>query len=249
MIKKIVTASLAVLLGGLIASCSTATAPSDAYPGEPPATIYQKGRSALLSKSYGEAIKRFEALDVQYPLDADTEKAQLYLTYAYYMKEDYALAETAADRFIRLHPLSPHVDYAYYLRGLADYNQNIGFLDHLFKLDLAARDLTQTKKAYADFYELVIRYPNSAYAPAAYQYIVYLRNALARHELQTAQYYYNRQAYVAAANRASDIVQHYQSSPAVAEALKIMADSYRQLGLTRLEQDTTTVMRYNHLAT
>jgi outer membrane protein assembly factor BamD len=235
------------LLGALfLTACSSAVSPSDAYKDETPQQIYQKGKAALQDKSYSDAIKRFEALDVQYSFGPETESAQFYLIYAYYMKEDYALAVAAADRFIRIHPTNPHVDYAYYLRGLSSYYQNMGVLERFFAVDLATRDLTQIQKSYEDFHELVVQFPNSAYAPSAHQYMVFLRNTMANHELEVAQYYYGRHAYVAAANRAGDVVAHYQGAPAVVDALVLMAKSYRKLGEIKLEQDALNVLAYNY---
>ena len=235
----------AIVYGDLI-SGGTTTDPSEAYKDETPQQIYTYGKTALKDKSYGEAIKRFEALDVQYPFGAETEQAQLYLIYAYYMKEEYPLSVAAADRFIRIHPTNPNVDYAYYMRGMADYYQNLGFLERFFSIDLATRDLTQIQKSYNDFNELVTRFPNSKYAPAAHQYMIYLRNIMAAHELQVAQYYYDRKAYVAAANRASGLVAHFQGAPETVDGLILMAKSYHKLGMTKLEQDTLTVLKYNY---
>ena len=230
---------------GMLTSCASSSDPSEAYKGESPNQIYQRGKSALQDKSYSEAIKRFEALDVQYPYGAETENAQLFIIYAYYMKEDYALASSAAERFTRIHPTSPNVDYAYYMRGLSDYYQNLGVIERFFAIDLATRDLTQIQKSYNDFHELTTKFPNSRYAPAAHQYLIYLRNIMATHELEVAEYYYSRKAYVASANRASDVVAHYEGAPAVQDALVLMAKSYKQLKLSKLEQDTIAVYNYN----
>lgn len=235
-----------VLVTGLLSACVSTISPSDAYKGESAAQIYQRGKEAMEERNYSEAIKRFEALEVQYPYGEETEQGQLYIIYAYYMKEEYALSAAAADRFIRLHPTNPNVDYAYYMRGVANYYQNLGLLERFFAIDLAKRDLAQIKKSYVDFTELTTRFPNSRYAPAAHQYMVYLRNVLADHELHIAEYYYERKAYMAAANRASDVVAHYQGAPAVVDALVLMAKSYHQLKLTKLEQDTLLVLRYNY---
>lgn len=245
--KKILAIlAMTTLLGGFLTACSTTTDPSEAYKGESPQEIYQRGKTALQDKSYNEAVKRFEALDVQYPFGSNTESAQLYLIYAYYMKEDYTLSVSAADRFIRLHPTNPHVDYAYYMRGVSDFYQNMGVLEKIFSIDLATRDLTQIQKSYNDFNELVTNFPNSRYVPAAHRYMIYLRNMLAAHELNVAKYYYNRGAYVAAANRASGMVAHFQGAPAVVDGLVLMAKSYHKLGMTRMEQDTLAVLRYNY---
>ena len=245
--KKIVqTFSLISAMTGLLTACSTAVDPSEAYKDESPQQIYTAGKTALQGKSYNEAIKRFEALDVQYPYGTETENAQFFLIYAYYMKEEYALSVSAADHFIRMHPTSAHVDYAYYMRGVSNYYQNLGLFDRLFSTDLAKRDLTQIQKSYHDFDELVTRFPSSRYAPAAHQFLIYLRNVLANHELEVAQYYYDRKAYLAAANRASELVAHYQGAPAVVEGLKIMAMSYERLGMLRNEQEALTVLKYNY---
>ena len=238
----VLLASLAVFL----VACSTAIGPSEAYKNETPQQIFQKGKVALQDKSYSEAIKRFEALDVQYPFNSETEQAQLYLIYAYYMKEEYAMAVASADRYIRLHPTGEHADYAYYMRGMANYYQNLGVVEKMFSVDLATRDFTQIQKSYRDFNELIARFPHSQYAPAAHQFMVYLRNLMADHELQVAQYYYDRGAYVAAANRASNLVAHYQGAPAVLEGLRLMIKSYQQLGMTKLAQDAEAVLQYNY---
>ena len=236
------------VLAGLITSCSTSssTDPADAYKGESERQIYLRGKADLQDKSYSEAVKRFEALDVQYPYGEYTESAQLDLIYAYYMKEEYILSSSAADHFIRVHPDNPNVDYAYYMRGVSDYYQNMGILERLFIVDLATRDLSQIQKSYNDFSELTMRFPNSRYAPSAHQYMVFLRNVMADHELQVAKYYYNRKAYVASANRASGLVAHYQGAPSVPEGLEVMAKSYRRLGLSKFEQDTVAVYQYNY---
>ena len=244
--KSLLSLSMIALMATILGACSTATDPADTYKGESSHQIYQNGKASLEDRSYTEAIKRFEALDVQYPYGSDTESAQLYIIYAYYMKEEYALAVTAADRFIRLHPTNPHVDYAYYMRGVANYYQNMGFLERLLHVDLAKRDLTQIQRSYNDFNVLVSSFPNSQYTPAAHQYMVYLRNVLADHELHVAEYYYDRKAYLAAVNRASGLVEHYQGAPTTVDGLVLMAKGYHQLGLTKQEQDALTVLHYNY---
>lgn len=234
-------------LAGFITSCSTtSTDPADAYKGETAQQIYSKGTKDLKNKEYADAIKRFEALDVQYPYGEDTEKAQLYLIYSYYMKEEYILSSSAADRFIRNHPTNSSVDYAYYMRGVSNYYQNMGILERLMLVDLSNRDLTQIQKSYNDFNELIVRFPNSKFTASAHQYMVFLRNVLADHQLHVAQFYYNRKAYVASANRASKLVAQYQGAPSVVGGLEIMAKSYRKLGLNKMEEDTLAVLKTNY---
>lgn len=246
MISLLKQVLLVAAIAGLLSACASSPDPSEAYKGESQEQIYQAGKTALQDKNFSEAIKRFEALDVQYPFGEHTESAQFYLIYAYYMKDDHALAVAAADRFIRLHPTNPHVDYAYYMRGLANYYQNLGVIERLFSVDLATRDLTQMQKAYRDFSDVVYHYPNSIYAPSAHQYMIYLRNMMAAHELHVANYYYQKHAYVAASNRASNIVAHYEGAPAVEDALVVMVQSYHHLGLTKMEQDALAVLKYNY---
>jgi outer membrane protein assembly factor BamD len=238
--------SALLLLVTLLGGCASTSDPADAYKGETADQIFQKGEKAMRERSYREAIKRFEALDIQYPIGQNTEIAQLQIIYAYYMTDDYALAEASANRFIHAHPTNPHVDYAYYMRGLSNYFQTMGVFERIFAVDLAKRDLSQIKKSYNDFAELVERFPQSQYAPAAYQYMIYLRNVLANHELKVAQYYFGRGAYVAAANRASVVVKHYQGAPVVPDALVIMANSYRMLQLKSSEQEVIAVLQYNY---
>lgn len=229
-----------------MAACSTSTDPSEAYKGESAEQIFQKGEEALRDKNYQEAIKRFEALDVQYPLGRNTEIAQLQIIYAYYMSSEYASAESAADRFVHSHPTNPHVDYAYYMRGLSNYYQNLGVFERVFAVNLATRDLVQIKKSYNDFADLYKSFPKSPYAPAAHQYMIYLRNILAGHELDVAQYYYSRDAYVAAANRANLLVRHYEGAPTVPDALVLMVKSYRKLRMVQDMNETLEVLRYNY---
>ncbi len=244
--KRYVVFSIFTLLTSFMTACSTTTDPADAYKGETATQIFQGGEDALRDRSYAEATKRFEALDVQYPFGRDTETAQLHIIYAYYKNSDYLSAETAADRFIHTHPTSAHVDYAYYMRGLANYYQNLGVFERLFSVDYATRDLTQVKKSFNDFSQLEQQFPQSPYASAAHQYMIYLRDVLANHQLEVAQFYFNRQAYVAAANRAGVVVENYQGAAVVPDALVMMAKSYHQLHQTQLEAQTIQVIQYNY---
>jgi outer membrane protein assembly factor BamD len=242
--KKIIF--LLSLVTMLLNACASKTDPAEAYKGQTPQQIFAEGEQALRKKENSEAIKHYEALEIQYPYNENAETAQLHLIYAYYMKDEYALAVAAADRYIRVYPTSPYVDYAFYLRGVADYYQSLGVLERMFSVNMATRDLTQIQKAFADFSELTARFPQSKYAPAAHQYMIYLRNTIANHELGVAEYYYGRKAYVAAANRASTVVAHYQGAPAVVDALILMVKCYRELHMNKQEQDTRAVLHYNY---
>ncbi len=238
-------ASSMLLLFPFLSACSSVTDPAEVYKNETGQQIFERGEAALRDHGYQEAIRRFEALQVQYPFGRDTETSEMHIIYAYYMAGDYALAEAAADQFIHAHPANPHVDYAYFMRGQANYFQNMGVFERLFTVDFATRDLAQIKKSYADFAQVVRLFPHSRYAPAAHQYMIYLRNILADHEVEIAQYYFDRAAYVAAANRANLVIRHYQGAPAIPKALVIMAQSYHALDLKQNEAETLAVLRYN----
>jgi len=244
-IKNIITFCwLGIVL--ILSACSSKTGPAEAYRGETPKQIFQAGELDVQKGDYSEAVKRFEALDVQYPLERETELADVQLVYAYYRKEEYPLAIAAADRFTRLHPMSRYTDYVYFVQGLSEYLQNQGVLDRLFSVDLAKRDLLPMKKAFFAFSAVVDQFPNSPYAPVAYQYMTYLRNTMARHQLQLAQFYFDRKAYVAAINRANGLIEHYQGAPAVPLALVLMVKSYRGLGLKQEEKDTVALLQHNY---
>ncbi len=230
----------------LLSACATKTGPAEAYKGETPKQIFEAGELDMQKGDYSEAIKRFEALDVQYPLERETEMAEVQLVYAYYRKEEYPMAVAAADRFTRLHPMSQYTDYVYFIEGLSEFLQNQGVLDRVFSVDLAKRDLLPMKKAFANFSSIVDRFPNSRYAPVAYQYMIYLRNILSKHQLQVAQFYFDRKAYVGAINRANDVVLHYQGAPSVPKALALMVKSYRALGLGTEERQSLALLRYNY---
>jgi len=245
MLKMIVSLFL-LGIAFILSSCANKEGPAEAYKGETPRQIFQSGEADMRKGDYSEAIKRFEALDVQYPLERETELAEVQLVYAYYRKEEYPMAIAAAERFTRLHPMSQYTDYVFFIQGISEFFQNQGVLDRVFAVDLAKRDLAPTKKAYEDFAAIVERFPHSRYAPGAYQYMIYLRNIMAKHQLQLAQYYYDRRAYVAAVNRANGVIEHYQGAPSVPDALVVMIRSYRALHLGQEERDTTRLLQYNY---
>ena len=219
----------------LLTACAT-TDESTAYPGKTAKQIYEAGHQSLQEKSYTEAIKHFEALDTQYPDVSYTATALLELAEAYYKKEEYALAIATARRFIALYPADPRVDYAYYLCGFSEYDQNIGFFEKAFSLDLAKRDLTPFHQAYQDFKTIVERFPKSQYTKTAQMYVTRLNNMFARHELEVAEYYFSREAYVASAERASRVITRFKGTEAYPKAQALLIKSYHALGETVLEQ-------------
>lgn len=238
------------LLAGTLslAACSSdkANPISDAFKGQSAQQIFDQGEKSLAKKSYKDAIKHFEGLAALYPFSDYQQQAQLDLIYAYYMDQDYPSAQAASDRYIHLFPRSPHVDYAYYMKGLSDFSIDRAFGSKLVNLDLASRDLSTTKQAFNDFSQLVELYPDSPYTPSARARMIYLRNLLATHELEVASFYMKHKSYVAAINRANYVVQHYQQSPAVIPALGVLANAYHKLELNKQADQITAILALNY---
>lgn len=207
--------------------------------------LYRNVQRSLNAGSYQQAIEALERLEARFPFGRYAEQAQLELIYAHYMGFNPEAARSAADRFVRLHPQSPNVDYAYYLKGLAAYNKNRGILDRLISTDIAKREMSSARQAYADFTELLARFPDSPYAPDARKRMLYLRNLLARHELHIANFYMERGAYVAAANRARYIVENYSKAEAVPDALAVLVEANYKLGLEDAANDALQVLASN----
>lgn len=207
--------------------------------------LYGEAKDSMGSKDWGQAIKYFEKLEARYPYGRFAQQAQLEIAYSYWKDSERASAIAAADRFIKLYPNHPNVDYAYYLKGLINFNENTGLLSGLSNPDMSERDPKATREAFATFKELVARFPNSKYTPDAIERMRYLVNSLASHEVHVARWYMRRGAYVAAANRAQYAVKEYPRAPATEEALSIMINAYGALGLDDLRDGAARVMKAN----
>ena len=243
--KNVKCLALALLLA-FLAGCTTTPTGSEAFKGRSPEEIFYKGEKSLSKKHYKEAVSEFEAFDALYPFDPRAEQAQVDLIFAYYKSGDPDSAIAEADRYIRLYPMSSKVVYAYYLRGVVNMDRNISWIYNAFPCDRARRDLTSLKMAFLDFQKLLQLYPDCAYAMDAQKRMFHIKNVLARHEIQIADFYFQRHAYVAAANRASYIVQHLPCTPEVPAALIIMIKSYRCLGNDELANDALEVLKLNY---
>jgi len=208
--------------------------------------LYSEAKDALDSGDYATAIKYFETLEARYPFGRYAQQAQLEIIYAYYKDQEPASAISAADRFIKQHPRHPYVDYAYYLKGLANFNQGKGIVERYLPQDPTQRDPGAARQSFQDFAELVKRFPNSKYSKDAIQRMSFLRNNLAQYEVNVAVYYMKRAAYVAAANRAKYVVENYPRTPAVPNALGIMARAYKVLELNDLSNDALRVLELNY---
>jgi outer membrane protein assembly factor BamD len=235
---------LALLAGLLLSGCS-AFEEKDETVGWSQQRLFTEATDEMNAGNYEKAIRYYEILESRYPYGKYAHQAQLNVAYAYYRFEEPEAALAAADRFIRLHPNHPATAYAYYLRGLINFTRSLGFLDRFLPTDTAQRDPGAALDSYKDFAEVVRKFPNSEYAADSAQRMLYLRNNLARYEVRVARYYMRRGAFLAAANRAEYVVQNYQRTPALREALELMIEAYDRLGMEQMAADTRRVLALN----
>jgi outer membrane protein assembly factor BamD len=208
--------------------------------------MYTKAKTALDDGNFGKVIKYDERLIARFPFGAYTEQATLDLAYAQYKTGKPEDAYSTINRFIKTYPTHKHVDYAFYLRGVINFDRDKGFLDRYANQDMTKRDQGNTLQSFEDFNELVTRYPSSRYSADARQRMIYLRDNLARGDVNVARFYLRRGAYVAAINRSKDILEKYQRTPAAGDALAIMTVSYKSLGQDKLAEDSERVLKLNY---
>jgi outer membrane protein assembly factor BamD len=209
------------------------------------ARFSKEASKAMASEHYDRAIKIYEAMQARYPFGQDSAQTQLNIAYAYYKNGEYEAATSSADHFIKTNPRNPHVDYAYYLKGLVSYKRDIGFIDRYLPTDGSQRDISSPQEAYNIFAELVRRFPTSQYVPDAKHRMAGLKTKLAMHEVHIARYYMKRKAYVAAANRAAGVVEKYQRTPAIPHALKIMQEAYTKLDMPEQANNAARIYQEN----
>jgi outer membrane protein assembly factor BamD len=210
-----------------------------------PELLYAKAHKALLNFDFNGAIKSYEQLTARFPFTDEARQARLDLIYAYYRAGEGESATDAAETFIRENPTHPRVDYAWYVKGLVDFEHTPNAIEHLFRADLSKRPPSTARKAFAAFKTVVEQYPKSEYAHDSLQRMVYLRDRLANYEVHVARYYLKRGAYIAAAQRAKGAVEQYDGAPAVREALEIMIECYDKLNLQPLAAQTREVYAAN----
>jgi len=238
-----------VVLLALLAGCSLFHRgakkgdPMDTLPVE---QLYAQGVDAIDKSSFDFAMRTFQRLISRFPFGAYTEQSQLNLAYSQYKNGKPDDAYSTVNRFIKTYPTHRHIDYAYYLRGLINFNRSGGFLERYIGQDMTKRDQANLRQSFDDFGALVTRYPNSAYAADARQRMVALRDTMAQADLNIALYYYKREAYVASSNRAKDIIETYPQTPQVADALAIMYKSYEKAGQQKLADDAKRVLELNY---
>jgi outer membrane protein assembly factor BamD len=237
---------LALLLLALLTGCATTKkGEEDEHANWSAEQLYGEAKKALENKSYEKAIKLYEKLEARYPFGDYATQAQVDVAYAYYKNNEPDSALAATDRFIKLNPTHARVDYAYYLKGLINYNRGITFVDRFMPTDSSQRDPGSARDALRDFNDLLARFPNSQYAEDSRQRVNALRNNLAMHEVHVADFYMRRGGYLAAVNRCKEVLQRYQRTQAVPKALKIMEDAYRKLELDELADAAARVYALN----
>jgi outer membrane protein assembly factor BamD len=238
---RLVSLLLATLL---LASCATTS--TDPTEGWSAAKLYSEAKDNLNQSNYEQAINYFETLEARYPFGRYAQQAQLEIAYAYYKYDEPDSAIAAADRFIKLNPRHPHVDYAYYLKGLVNFSRGRSFMDRFIPKDPSDMDPKPLNQSFADFSTLVQRFPNSRYAPDARQRMIFLRNELAEYELKVADYYVRRGAWLAVAKRSQYVLENYPGAPVTPDALALLTRAYKELGMTDLERDTRRILELNY---
>ncbi|MEO7623476.1 MAG: outer membrane protein assembly factor BamD [Gallionella sp.] len=240
--------SLAVILLLTLTACSLFTSKPDT---DNPAKVvsaevmYNDAMKNLNSNSFEEAIKQFESLQSHYPYGRYAQQAQLEIAYAYYRQNEAESSIAAADRFIKQYPNNPHVDYAYYVKGLANFNADIGLFGLAFGQDPTERDPKAAQDSFAAFKDLVMRFPASRYTPDSRLRMQYLLDALAKYDIHVARYYLRRGADIAAVNRAKEVLTQYPNTPAIYDALRILVEGYDALGMSELRDDAQRVLVKN----
>jgi outer membrane protein assembly factor BamD len=237
---------LALVACALLAGCGLLPEQIDETRGWSVQKLYTEARQELQDGNYAKAVKLYEKLEARYPYGRYAQQAQIEVAYAYYKDNEPASAIAAAERFIKLHPNHPNVDYAYYIKGLANFNDDLGFLNVVSRQDPSERDPKAAREAFAAFRDLVVRFPDSKYAADSTARMAYLVNALASNEVHVARYYMRRGAFVAAANRAQFALTTYPQAPATEEALVILVKAYDSLKMTDLRDDAERVLKKNY---
>lgn len=234
--------SVLLVAASLLAGCSS----SDKKENMTEQQLYNEAEKYIRDEDFTQAVKNLQMIESRFPFGPYAEQAQLELIYAQYRAYQHEAAVASADRFIRLHPQHPNVDYAYYVKGLANYTQGTGVFERFLPTDTTQRDPGKALQSFDDFRQLLLRFPDSAYAADARARMTYLRARLARYEVNVANYYFRRKAYLAAANRGRYVVENYPQTEAVPDALAVMVQAYQLLKMDDLANDSLVVLRNNY---
>ncbi len=207
--------------------------------------LYSEANAKMNDADFAKCGKYFDKLEGRFPFGPYSQQAQINAAYCYWKAQEQAQALVAIDRFIKLHQGSPNLDYGYYLKGLISFNDDLGWLGKFTGQDLSERDPKAAKEAFESFKVVAERFPNSKYAPDALDRMRYIVNALAEADVIVARFYFQRGAYLAAANRAQLVIRDYDRAPAVEEALYLLTKSYEKLGMADLSNDAARVFKLN----
>lgn len=230
-----------------LTSCSTKEEnPWRKYEGKTSGQIFYEGEQHLAHKKYEKATVDFAALEALYPFGPYSQQGQMDIIYAFYMNDDYASGLAAADRYIRLYPQDAHIDYVYYMKGLMSFEYDFNWYQYVFHMDPAPHDLSGKRESYTAFNQVVRIFPHSIYAQDSALHMAFVRNMMARKEMEIAEFYMLRHAYVAAANRAAGVVQHYSGSSAVPHALEVLTLAYQGAGLPDLANKTYRILQASY---
>ncbi len=244
--SKLSALSLWALVVTSLTLTGCSSVPEDKTADWSPNKIYAEAKDELSSGGYDKAVILFEKLEGRAAGTPLAQQAQIDKAYAHYKAGEIAQGVAVLDRFIKLHPSSPALDYAFYLKGVINFNDDLGLFSSITRQDLSERDQKAAKESFESFKELTSRFPESRYSPDATQRMTYIVNSLAQYEVHVARYYFDRAAYVAAINRAQIAVSDYQGVPALEEALFIMVKSYDALDMPQLRDDTQRVLLKNY---
>ena len=239
-------ATFPALLAACLLAAGCSSTPDDKTANWSTDRIYSEARDELNGGSYDKAVPLLEKLEGRAAGTPLAQQAQLDKAYAQYKAGDKAQAIATLDRFMKLHPASPALDYALYLKGLVNFNDDLGLFSWLSRQDLSERDQKAAKDSFESFRELSTRFPESRYAQDARQRMTYIVNSLAQYEVHVARYYFSRGAYVAAINRAQTALTDYRDVPALEEAIYILMRSYDALGMDKLRDDARRVMESSY---
>jgi outer membrane protein assembly factor BamD len=210
------------------------------------AKLYEQAQKDIVRGNFAEALEKLQTMEKKYPFGEYSKAAQLALIYVYYGYDEPESAITSADRFIRLHPQHRNIDYAYYMKGLISFPKAKTIFQRSLNVDMSKRDISEARASFNHFSTLSKQFPNSEYTPDALKRMEFLRNLLAHHEIHVANYYFERKAYLAATNRGRYVVENFQRTPSVPDALAVMAQGYHEMKMDDLAEDSLKTLRDNY---
>lgn len=244
--KTVLICFLPLLLTSFLQGCESNQSKTKTADDVTETSLYRSARRSLQTHNYLVAIEQFQELEALFPFGRYAEQAQLEIIYAYYKAQKLDESRSAADRFIELHPQHANSDYAQYLKGLSAFARDRKSFELANTKSLLGRDLTSLEEAFNDFEELIEDFPHSEYAQDARQRMLFIRNTFAAKEVMIGKYYLDKKAYLAAVNRGRYVLDNYKQTPAVEDALALMADAYLFLGLEGLAKEPIDLLRINY---